>query len=147
MPYQLFGTSLPSVYLRISQNMLPPAANIKPEKDEATILTELFSKPLMHNEFFRSANTSSRTAGKQVALLPYEIAHTCSYEQDDVYSDEARLLQNELSYARSGIDFEMQSDFTRFHRYPETKNMVHSKDVVMPTLWACVKNAFTMLPR
>jgi len=127
--------------------MLPSTANIKPEKDEATILSEMFSKPLMHNEFFNPTNTSSGPTGKKLALLPYEIVHSSSYEQDDIYSDEARLIENELSYARSTVDFEMQSGFTEFHPYPKKKNVVNSKDLVMPTLWACVKNAFTMTPR
>ena len=130
------------------ENMLPWTAKITPEKDEATILTEMFSgQNISHNEFFKRDYTSSGHTVSKVTLMPYEIAHTSSYEPDDTYSDDSRLIQDELAYVRSNLDFEMNSHFDQFHRYQETNKPENGQKILMPTIWACVKNAFTMRPR
>jgi len=126
--------------------MLPWTAKIKPEKDEVSILTEMFSNSLLHNEYFQHGTKSNGPSGTKIALMPYEIAHTSSYEPDDTYSDDSRLIQNELAYARSNLDFEMNS-FAEYRPYGEKTNDVRGKDMVMPTIWTCVKNAFTMPSR
>ena len=123
--------------------MLPWTAKITPEKDEATILAEMFSEKLSHNEFF----TSSGHIVSKTTLMPYEIAHTSSYEPDDTYTDDSRLIQNELAYVRSNLDFEMDYRFEGSHLQQEMNKPANGQKIVMPTIWACVKNAFTMRPR
>ena len=135
------------VYFYLFENMLPWTAKITPEKDESTILAEMFSDQLSHNEFFKRDYTSSCNTVSQIALMPYEIAHTSSYEPDDTYSDDSRLIQNELAYVRSNLDFEMNSHFTEFDRYEGMNKPGNGQQIVMPTIWTCVKNAFTMRPR
>ena len=84
--------------------MLPSINEMRPEQDEASMFSSLFSRPLLHNEI---QMTSLKSPGSlsTAALLPYEIAHCCSYEPENLDSEDTRLIEEELSYAGHHCNF------------------------------------------
>ena len=127
--------------------MLPWVRPITIEEDEATILSKLFSKPLLHNEFQMKAVESQSGKTPKPPLLQYEIAHHSIYEPDDVESDDTRLLAEELSYAGYHPNFNMNPDFYAYDMHPGNYIRPPPKPVIMPSVWECVKNAFTLPSR
>jgi hypothetical protein len=125
-----------------STTMLPPTAKITPEHDEATILSQLFSKPLMYNRADTSSFKLNGSTVKKPPLLPYEIEHVSSYEADNLDNDSTRLMTGELSYSGYYPNTEIGRNF-----YVGSASSLASSQVkVVPRIWECVKNAFTMPP-
>ena len=124
--------------------MLPSINEIRPEQDEMSILSSLFSRPLLHNEI---QMTSLKSPGglSIAALLPYEIAHCSSYEPENLDAEDARLIQEELSYDGHHCNF--QSDFSMHEMHPGNFKKADQNECGIPTLWICVKNAFTLAHR
>jgi hypothetical protein len=134
--------------------MLPWRAPIQSEPDEASILSALFSKPVKHNEFPMTSLKSHNIESHKVTLLPYEIAHSSEYEPDDMYSDDTRLIAEELSYAGYHPNFNMEPDFSLHDIHPgnykppgnyqQYAQGMGIDSYRMPTMWNCVRNAFNM---
>jgi hypothetical protein len=118
--------------------MLPAVEHVVAEPDEASILSSLFSNPLIDSN--QITRRPSGVIGTEEAA-PYDVAHYSAYDADTASDDQTRLLPHELMYEDNPLD--------RFnHSYTTRKcitKCITRKDG-MPTIWQCVKNAFTMVP-
>ena len=124
--------------------MLPSINEIRPEQDEMSILASLFSRPLLHNGI-QMTNLKSPGGISTTTLLPYEIAaHCSSYEPEILDGEDTRLIQEEL-HAAHHCNF--QSDFSMHEMHPGNFKKADQNECGIPTLWLCVKNAFTLTHR
>ena len=117
--------------------MLPWSAPVIPEKDEASILSELFSKTLTCNQVSIPLEKMDGVKTNQAPLLAYEIAHTSCYDEEDIDDTDTRLIENELSYVGYHPHRDMESNIGDF-RYQGNMNRR------IPTIWECVKHSFTI---
>ena len=107
------------------------ATMINPEADDATIIAELFEKPLTHNSHY----TGAAGVHHLPAYAPYETpltfttdcadtAHHCGYEEATASVDQStKHFPSEIFY-----------DEYRSEYKPPMR---------MPTMWQSVKNIFT----
>ena len=125
--------------------MLRPIDEIRPEQDEVSILASLFSRTLLHNEI-QMTDLKSPGGISTATLLPYEIAANCSYEPDNLDCEDTKLLQDEILQAGQFCQF--QSDFSMHEMHPGnfSKAAEINDEFKIPTLWICIKNAFTVKP-
>ena len=111
--------------------MLPYTKKIIPERDECTIISELFATPPETNKvpttFF---GLFGGTTKKTVPLRPYEIAYTSCYDQEILDNSSSRLIPQELTFMGNSRNFNSQ---------PGLNGQLKG----VPTLFNCVKNAFT----
>jgi hypothetical protein len=111
--------------------MLPYTKKIIPERDECTIISEIFATPIPQDTapttFFGLFHGKKQT----VPLRPYEIAHTSCYEQEILDNSSTRLMSQELTFMGNSRDF-------------HTQPMLENHPGGMPTLWSCAKSAFTV---
>ena len=118
--------------------MLPAAEHVVVEPDEASILSSLFSKPLIHsNKITRGPNGVFGT--EQAA--PYYLTHyTSAYDADTVSKDHTRLLPHELMCESTWDGF----NYAYTNRNCIIKSITRKDG--MPSIWLCIKNAFTAVP-
>jgi hypothetical protein len=118
--------------------MLPAVEYVVVEPDEASILSSLFSKPLIHsNKITRRPNG---VVGTEEAA-PYDVTHYSAYDADTASDDQTRLLPHELMCEESPWD--------RFNHEYTNRNCI-TKSITrkdgMPSIWLCIQNAFTAVP-
>jgi hypothetical protein len=118
--------------------MLPATERVVVEPDEASILSSLFSKPLIHSNKITRGPFANGAVGK---AAPYDVTHYTSAYDADTTEDHARLLPHELMCEESPWD--------RFN-YEYTKRNCIIKSITrkdgMPSIWLCIKNAFRATP-
>ena len=118
--------------------MLPSIKDIRPEQDEASILSSLFSRPILHNEI-QMTSLKSPDAIQSTLLLPYEISQSCPYEPE--HGEDTRLLQGEIS----GHHCNFQSDFSMHEMHPGNfSKAAEVNELKIPKLWICIRSAFTL---
>jgi hypothetical protein len=100
------------------------------QQDEASILSAMFATPILENQHPVYPN-DTRATSVQIELTSYNIDHCSGYDADTPTGDESMLLPSELEY-------DEYNPGHKKHIIP-TSNM-HG----IPTIWQCVKNAFTM---
>ena len=110
--------------------MLPYTKKIIPERDECTIISELFSIPPETHKVSTSFFGLFKTSEKPVPLRPYEIAYTSCSDQEILENSSSRLMPQELTFMGNSRNFNSQPGF---------KGQLKG----VPTLFTCVKNAFT----
>lgn len=110
---------------------------IKSTPDEATILSNMFAKSLECNETsIEMTGLSQNIYCKEPQYISQQaLDHRSEYEADTADDDQSRLLAAEYIYGDT--DFEYGTDATRAGATAATQR-------AMPTLWECVKNAFTL---
>jgi hypothetical protein len=122
-----FGSRQKQTVVRM---MTPLTDHLASQPDEASILSAMFAKPLLANcepaYHEKKLNPSSH-----VAMQSYDIDHSSAYAADTLSDDQAQLLPSEISYCVHGYGFDGRL---------KSKTLIHE----MPTIWQCVKNAFTM---
>ena len=117
--------------------MLPWSAPVIPEKDESSILSELFSKPVTYNQVSIPLETMDGVKPNQAPLLAYEIAHTSCYDEENIDDTDTRLIENELSYVGYHPNRDMESNIGVFRYQGNITPRI-------PTIWECVKHSFTI---
>ena len=111
--------------------MLSYTKKIIPEKDECTIISEVFATPIPEETVPKTFLGLFYEKEKPVPLLPYEIAHTSCYEQEILDNSNTRLMPQELTYMNNSRNF-------------YGKPMLKDPTRGVPTLWNCAKMAFTV---
>jgi hypothetical protein len=95
--------------------MLPAPARVHVQPDESSILTSLFAE---------------RSVPNKEHAYPCDIDHYSQYEMDVATDDRSALLSRNLTY----------SELHHLPTYYYSNQTLHG----VPTIWQCVKNAFTM---
>ena len=118
--------------------MLRAIDEIIPEQDEVSILASLFSRTLLHNDI-QMTDLKSPGGTTTANLLPFEIAQ-CSYEPDNMDGEDTKLLQEEILQAG-----QFQSDFSMHEMHPGNfSKAAKINEFKIPTLFMCIKHAFTL---
>jgi hypothetical protein len=110
--------------------MTPLTDHLASQPDEASILSAMFAKPLLANcePAYREKKLN---LSSHLAMQSYDIDHSSDYAADTLSDDQTQLLPSEISYCVHRYGFEGES---------RSKPLIHE----IPTIWQCVKNAFTM---